>query len=351
MGRRLGLFWGLVGFISALVAITSLTVALFVLGGGVGEGRPLKLQPPFDGRNLIPSLVLPVGVAVLIGYAFSRRFTRPMVELSEAAERLSSGDLSVRVQLQSPFPELQMTANTFNKVAGSLEHLEAERRQMIADIAHELRNPLTAMRLRLEALEDGVAELTKQEVSRLQAQLSLLSRLVEDLQTLSLADTGQLALRIQDFDLKAKLENIIELLQPRATEKNVSLSLLPLSYSELPIPFRADPDRLAQVMINLIENAIRHTSQGGTVTVELEASNGQTHIRVKDSGEGIPPEALPKLFSRFYRVDSSRSRNTGGSGLGLAIVKVLVELHGGQIEAENAPNGGAIFSVKLSNQP
>lgn len=343
-GRGLGLFWGLVGFISALVAITGLTVALFVLSGA-GEG--LELQPPFDRRNLIPSMLLPVGVAVLIGYAFSRRFTRPMEQMSEAARRLSSGDLSARVGLKSPFPEIQLTADTFNQVAGSLERLESERRQMIADIAHELRNPLAAMRVRLEALEDGVAELTPQEVARLQAQVGLLSRLVEDLQTLSLAEAGQLTLRVQQLDLIEWLEGILELQRPRALEKNITLALLPAPPSPRPFVCPFDPDRLAQVMHNLLENALRHTPEGGGITVWVEARDRQTHICVRDSGDGIPLESVARVFDRFYRADGSRSRGTGGSGLGLSIVKALVELHGGGIEADNAPGGGAVFRVRL----
>jgi signal transduction histidine kinase len=284
----------------------------------------------------------------LIAYAASRRFARPLEELSDAAERLSKGDLSTRVELKGAFPEMQITADTLNQVAESLERLERERRQMIADIAHELRNPLTAMHTRLEGLEDGFVEFSPKEVQRLQAQVSLLSRLVEDLRTLSLADAGQLSLHLREVDLQDWLVGVVEQFRPRAREKNITLAFVPPA-SRLPPPaLSADPDRLAQVMNNLLDNALRYTPQSGSIEVGLDYAANGARVWVQDSGPGIPSEALPEIFGRFYRADASRSRLSGGSGLGLAIAKALVELHQGRIEASNRTTGGARFLFELA---
>lgn len=342
MLRKVGLFWGLVGFISTLLIITSLTVAVFVLlrPEVVGQTQP---YPPFSGSTLLPSLLLPLGLGLLVGYVFAWRFSRPVQAMSQAASRFSQGDLNARVQVRSAFPEFQLTADAFNQAAASLQQLEEQRRRLIADIAHELRTPLTALRVRLEALEDGVAQFSATELARLQNQVALLSRLVEDLQTLSLADAGQLTLRRQNLDLCGWLAEAVEGFRPRMQEKQVQLSLhLPFQ----PAWLQADAQRLTQVLYNLLDNALRYTPPGAEVSVAL-LWQGHWVIKVHDGGPGIPQAALPHLFERFYRAEPSRSRESGGSGLGLAIAKTLTELHGGTLSAYNAAGGGAVFELQL----
>ena len=262
--------------------------------------------------------------------------------INRAAADLSAGKLDTRVELKGQFGEFFVVSKTLNQVAESLERLEAERKSMIADIAHELRTPLTAIRTRLEGLEDGLLEFTPGEVQKLQYHTLLLSRLVEDLRILSLADAGQLSLKKRRVDLADLIAATLHGFEAKAREKNVRLEV-----SAQPVTLEADPERLTQVISNLVDNALRYTPSGGTVKVLVENSSSDVKLSVQDSGSGIPEEALPYVFERFYRSDASRSRDSGGSGLGLAIVRTLVQLHGGQIEASNLETGGAVFQVSL----
>lgn len=349
--------------IALIVIVTNLTTAVFFslrfnslnaeqrqqIALAIAEGRspetamnippPIVLAGPF-------SLVVPIGLGLIMAWVFSLRVARPIEAINRAAADLSAGKLDTRVELKGQFGEFFVVSNTLNQVAESLERLETERKSMIADIAHELRTPLTAIRTRLEGLEDGLLEFTPTEVQKLQHHTLLLSRLVDDLRTLSLADAGQLSLHRREMDIQDWLEGIVEQFKPKALEKNINLVFLPPTLFSV-TSLSADPDRLNQVMNNLITNALRHTPTDGTVSVQLEGFGQSLRISVQDSGPGIPEEALPHVFERFYRADSSRSRDTGGSGLGLAIVKAIVQLHGGQVEAYNAKEGGAVFSLEL----
>jgi two-component system, OmpR family, sensor histidine kinase BaeS len=318
--------------------------------------------PNFGEPQGVPlSVCIPLIAGAVVAFFISKQIARPMEALSRAAEKLSNGDLSTRVEVMSRVPEFQITANTFNTVAASLERLEQERRAMIADIAHELRNPLTAIKTRLEGLQDGIVEFGPKEIERLQAQVNLLSRMVDDLRTLSLADDGQLSLQKRPIDLNDWLGGIAEVFGARAKAKNIGL-ILNLATTDTQA-IKADPDRLAQVMNNLLENALRHTPEGGTIEISaqlsvpisapISAQAGVTHasksikIAVQDSGSGIPQGAVEKIFDRFFRADPSRSRLSGGTGLGLAIARAIVLLHGGTIEAVNVPMSGARLSFNL----
>ncbi|GIW29486.1 MAG: hypothetical protein KatS3mg070_2849 [Meiothermus sp.] len=200
------------------------------------------------------------------------------------------------------------------------------------------------MQGRLEAIQDGVVPLEMGEIDRLHQQARLLSRLVEDLRTLSLADAGRLNLALQPLNLAELARRMAAAFGTALEAKQVALELrLP----EGPVPVRADPDRLAQVIGNLLTNALEHTPAGGKIALEVAKDTTHAHLRVLDSGPGIPAEALHKVFDRFYRAEASRSRATGGSGLGLSIVKALVELHKGTVAAHNRPEGGALFEVRL----
>ncbi|RIH81794.1 Signal transduction histidine-protein kinase BaeS [Meiothermus luteus] len=299
-------------------------------------------------QNLLIASLVATLLGVLVALVFARRMAQPIEAISEAAGRLAQGDLSARAPVPRGEDEVARLARNFNHMAASLERLEAERKAMIADIAHELRTPLTVMQGRLEAIQDGVMPLEMAEVDRLHHQTQLLSRLVEDLRTLSLADAGRLNLVLRELDLAEHVRRLAHTFQAALEAKRIELELrLPAQ----PILVQADADRLAQVVTNLMTNALAHTPAGGRIVLEVAAQAAHAVLRIRDSGPGIPEEALGRVFDRFYRAEASRSRSTGGSGLGLAIVKALVELHGGWVGARNHPEGGALFELCLPFTP
>jgi two-component system OmpR family sensor kinase/two-component system sensor histidine kinase BaeS len=242
-------------------------------------------------------------------------------------------------------------------MAAALEESEQQRKNMVADVAHELRTPLAVLQGNLQALLDDLYPLDKVEVSRLYDETRLLSRLVDDLRDLALADSGQLSLNLQAVAATALAADVGESLGLAAEAQDVTLKLE--LEQDLP-PILADPDRLAQVLRNLVTNALRYTPQGGTVTLSAGRDGGSVRLVVADTGEGITPEDLDQVFDRFWRADRSRSRDGGmaeakgrsmgepaGSGLGLAIAKSLVEAHGGRIWAESERGAGSRFTVTL----
>ena len=319
-----------------------------------GDPQPIRVsltppppRPDFRTRlqqSLLIATLASSVLGVLLALIFSRRLARPIEAVSGAATRLASGDLSARIPAPKGNDETALLARNFNRMAEALEKLEAERKALIADIAHELRTPLTIMQGRLEAIQDGVASLEMREIDRLHHQTRLLSRLVEDLRILSLVDAGRLTLERRPLDLRGVVQTAVAGFQDQAQLKGVKLQTrLP----PLPLEVEADPDRLTQIISNLLHNALAHTPTGGTIAIEVEAKGKEVAVQVADTGPGIPEEALPKVFDRFFRAEASRSRQTGGSGLGLSIVKALVELHGGQVEARNRSSGGAEFRFFL----
>jgi nitrogen-specific signal transduction histidine kinase len=267
--------------------------------------------------------------------------------VSKAAQQVAEGEWAARASIASRAmrgnSETARLVRNFNTMADSLEKLEIERTASVAAIAHELRTPLTVLRGRLEAIRDGVLELDSTESNLLVQQVELLSRLVGDLRTLSLAEAGKLSLQLQTIDLAALTRSIVSGFEARAGEKSVRLELATPEQLEV----KLDPNRYHQVLGNLLENALRHTPEDGFVRVSLEVRELSAELVVRDSGTGIPEEAIEQIFERFYRVESSRNRASGGSGLGLAIVRAVVEAHGGIILARNAQGGGAEFRVSL----
>jgi signal transduction histidine kinase len=286
-------------------------------------------------------------VALFSAILISSRIARPLWAVSKAAQQVAEGEWAARASVHSRATrgnsETARLVRNFNTMADSLERLEVERTASIAAIAHELRTPLTVLRGRLEAIRDGVLELDSAESTLLVQQVELLSRLVNDLRTLSLAEAGKLSLQLQTIDLAGLTRSIVSSFEARAGEKSVRLELATPDQLQV----KLDPNRYHQVLGNLLENALRHTPEDGFVRVNLEARELSAELTVRDSGVGIPPEAIEQIFERFYRVDSSRNRASGGSGLGLAIVRAVVEAHGGIILARNAQGGGAEFRVSL----
>jgi signal transduction histidine kinase len=294
-------------------------------------------------RSLLLGGSLAIAIALLLTFVLSRRITSPIGALARAARRLGGGDLSQRVRLQGE-GEVAALGQAFNSMASELEYAEQLRRNMVADVAHELRTPLSNIQGYLEAIRDGVIEPDAAVVHSLNEETALLSRLVNELQELSLAEAGELKLVYQAEDVANLVRQTVTPWQPQLTAKEISLSL-DLS-DDLPL-VNIDWQRINQVLHNLLENAIAHTSRGGIINVAATAKGKWVEVSVSDTGEGIPAEDLPHIFERFYRVDKSRARATGGSGLGLTIAKRLVEAHGGAIAVQSKLGKGSCFSFTL----
>ncbi len=284
-----------------------------------------------------------LGVAIIV----ARRLVYPLRSLTNAAHRISSGARHEPLDLPAE-TELAELAHAFNGMASELARQEDLRRQMVADIAHELRTPLSVMQLQVESIEDGIVPPSTEAVTALGSQISLLTRLVEDLRLISLADAGQLALNLQPLGASQALSNAAAAAEPRARQGGVDLRLEPAP----PLPtLYADPQRLAQILGNLIENAIRYTPAGGSVTLRVAHDSPMITFTISDTGPGIPAAEQPHIFDRFYRTDRARARETGGSGLGLAIVQRLVAAQGGRVSLESHPGQGATFIVQLPVAP
>lgn len=295
------------------------------------------------GRFFIWGGLIAVAIALVITFFLSRRILAPVKALTSAARQLGRGDFSQRVQVKDR-SELGELADTFNSMASDLEQAEQLQRNMVADVAHELRTPLSNLRGYLEAVRDGVIKPDADTIRSLDEEAALLSRLVDDLQELSLAEAGELKLVCQAEDIGELIKQTVAGLQVQATTKGLSVSVdLPDTLPAVNI----DSHRISQVLCNLLENALAHTAEGGTISVTARQQERWVEVSVIDTGEGIPAGDLPNIFERFYRVDKSRARATGGSGLGLTIAKRLVEAHGGTITAESELGKGSRFSFTV----
>jgi signal transduction histidine kinase len=294
------------------------------------------------GRFFLWGGLVAVAIAVALAFFLSRRTLAPVKALTSAAERLGRGDFSQRVQIKDK-GELGELAQTFNSMAGDLEHAEKLRQNMVADVAHELRTPLSNIQGYLEALRDGVMKPDKETIRSLHEEASLLSRLVDDLQELSLAEAGELKLVLRAEDIGGLIRQAVAAVEAQKKAKGLVLTV---ELPELP-PVNIDSRRIGEVLRNLLENAVAHTGKGDTVIVAARQLDRLVEISVTDTGEGIPAKELPNIFERFYRVDKSRARATGGSGLGLTIARRLVEAHGGGIEVQSEPGKGSRFAFTV----
>ena len=301
--------------------------------GVVPSGEMHHLDQAFQD-TLILALAAAVGVAAITALAISlllaKRIAAPIDDLADAAQRVAAGDLGVRVALTGA-DELRAVSESFNRLAEDLEASERGRRAFISDVAHELRTPVATIDGYLEGLSDGIVIADAETWTMLRLQADRMRRLIDDLTTLTRADEGRIDLRISSLNLADVLENAAAACQQEFSAKGVGLNV----HAEQ-IDVHADPDRLGEVMANLLANALRHTPPGGTVTASSHRVPSGVRIEVADTGEGIPPDELERIFDRFHRIDPSRSRSTGGSGLGLPISRALIRAHGGSIHAEPA---------------
>lgn len=297
-------------------------------------------------RSIFLAAGASAAAGTLLGLWLSRSLARPLSALSQAAHRFAQSDWSSRVPPEriSTIAELRELALAFNRMADSLQRAEAQRRNLMADIAHELRTPLSVMQSLLRAMLDGVHPLSLKEVATVYDETRLLSRLVDDVRTLSLAEAHQLPLSVQPVEVGTLLRRTVDHFAALAEAQGVTLTA---SAGDSPLYVAADPDRLDQVLRNLVVNAIRHTPAGGRVTLSASYAGSWVRLAVEDTGEGIAPEDLPYVFDRFYRADKSRARASGGAGLGLAIAKSLVEAMGGQIGVRSARGEGSAFWFTL----
>jgi signal transduction histidine kinase len=295
-------------------------------------------------RSLLIAAAGAVAGALILSWLLARHIVKPVEHLTLAARGMASGDIQQRVTVTAR-DEIGALATAFNAMADSRSHLEELRRNLVNDVAHELRAPLANLQGYLEVLRDGITPATPEVIAILHEESLLLNRLVADLQELALAEAGELPLNREPWSLNASITNAIDAIRPQA-EAN-QLTLIESTTDSLP-EVLVDDARLSQVLRNLLRNALAHTPTGGSIEVRAESvAPDEVAVSVQDSGKGISAEHLPFVFERFYRVDPSRTRSTGGSGLGLAIVKHLVEAHGGRISVTSQPGAGTTFTFTL----
>lgn len=283
-------------------------------------------------------------LTILVAVVVSRQFTAPISQLTHAAQAIAKGNLQQRVTSGGD-DEVGQLAAAFNQMAADLEESERQRRQTLADIAHELRNPLTTIQGTLEGLLDGVQPLQLEQIAKVYDQTVMLSRLVEDLRLLSLAQAHTLHLDLSQADLREVVTNVVATFAPLAEEQGTTLGPVEVN-GQIP-PVHIDVHRISQVLANLVSNALRYQKEGGRVQVRVDGRATEVAVSVRDTGPGIAPEHLPHVFERFYRVDQSRSRAGGGSGLGLAIARELVVAHGGRIWGESVAGQGSTFTFTI----
>jgi two-component system OmpR family sensor kinase/two-component system sensor histidine kinase BaeS len=289
---------------------------------------------------------LTVGLVVIVGAVVSRSLTSPLQRLAAAAREVAKGHLGQKVRIEGS-PEVAEVGHAFNEMTSALDQAEKQRKNLVADVAHELRTPLSVLQGNLRAVLDGVYPLDQGEIARLYDESLLLGRLVEDLRELALADAGQLRLEVRRTDGAQVIRDTLDKMSMLAQDREVvMLADLP---ADLPAVL-ADPDRMCQVLRNLLLNAAQHTPAGGTVTVAAQQVDKALEILVADTGVGISPENLPHVFERFWRADPSRARGSrlgGGTGIGLAVAQSLVEAQGGHIWVESTQGEGTTFRFTL----
>ncbi|MBI2832166.1 MAG: HAMP domain-containing protein [Chloroflexi bacterium] len=322
--------------------------------GGFGQPAPEVAEQEFLGRinsSLWLTGLIAAAAALLLGIFLTRHITSPIRALSKGASHIAKGDLGYRVNVNTR-DEIGDLAQSFNAMSASLDKGEQSRRRLVADIAHELRTPLTVIDGTVSGIMDGVFKPDAEHLGAIKEQTALLTRLIGDLRDLSLAESGQMKLELAPTDMVDLVRRKLSQAEVAAREKSIELKL-----NALPnVPeVNVDSIRMEQVISNLLANAVRHTPDGGSITASLAAvsCDSARHVKpslvisIADTGEGIPPEHLPHVFERFYRVQDSRSRSDGGAGLGLAIVKQMVEAHGGRAWAESEVGKGSTFYIQI----
>lgn len=323
-----------------------------MMGGGMGMGgMHHRMMLGVAERTFVESYhqslwwvgFLFAGVGLVVSYFLSGNITRPLRQLSQAAEKIRQGDLKQEVPVDTQ-DEVGQLAEVFNQMSAELAANESNRQELLANIAHELKTPLAVLQGHLESMLDGVEEPAPDKLFSMQEEVMRLTRLVGDLRDLSLAQVHRLELHLQPVDLDEKVERAADMLEPLLEEKK--LHFVKNMAPSLPVR-QLDPDRVNQILYNLITNAIRYTHPGTAILLQTEAAGKRVRLTIADEGPGIAPEDLDHIFEQFYRGDKSRNRASGGSGIGLSLAKSFVEAQGGTITARNRKEGGAEFVVEL----
>jgi signal transduction histidine kinase len=341
IGRGIATRIALAALVSAGVGLLILAVGVTVVGADVFRALMVEAGDSADHAQAmydesVTTVVLAAATvaaiaSVALAIVLARMLARPLAEVGSAARRIAAGDYAARVPRNGP-EELTSLADSFNQMAASLERQEAMRRDFIANAAHELRTPLTNLQGYLEALRDGVIIADRAAYDSLWDEAERLVRLSRSLDALAEGDAATAQPNVEELDLAAAMRAALDLAQPVLERAQLHLVV------DIPerLPARANPDALAQVLGNLISNAARYTPPGGTVTVRAERRASDLLVSISNTGDGIPPADLERVFERFYRVEKSRDRARGGAGIGLAIVKQLVEAGGGRVGAESS---------------
>lgn len=326
------------------ILVNDEVVGILVPLGYTFVGQPRELEfIDRTNRTLLLGALIGAVIALLLGVFLSQTLTRPIRELTRATHAVSEGDLSQQVPVRSD-DELGELAQAFNKMSAQLSRSVNVRRQMTADIAHELRTPLSLILGHAEAVHDGVLPPTRENFEIIREEATRLEHLVNDLRTLSLVDAGELAVQVQMVEPGRLVQEVASLYQVQAQKKDISF-VLDVS-PDLP-KIEVDPGRMTQVLTNILDNAIRHTPEGGQIFLRAEQTGDRVMLSIQDSGPGLEIDDIDRIFERFYRTDAARQRQDGGSGLGLAIARSIVQAHGGQVSAESESGKGLKIIIAL----
>jgi two-component system sensor histidine kinase BaeS len=342
--RLIGLFILLTLAVAAVMILavqrfSSEQIMKLAMEAGSSEAEAQAMFDDYIGRVLLIGAAVGVGLGSLAAWWLLRRILNPLERLMAATRAVAAGNLAVRVP-DAPDPELQRLADAFNQMAAALQRVEELRRSLVEDVAHELRTPLTSLQGYLEAMADGVVEPTPEMLRTVHEEIVRLTRLVEELDRLARGDAGEAERALGEIDLASVVERALAIHSPELAARHIRVRVE--DATDLP-RLLAEPDAIGQVVTNLLQNAVRYTNDGGEVTVSLRAENGWVRCTVENTGADIPPEELPFIWERMYRVDRSRARSSGGAGIGLAIVRQIVRSHGGEVGASSGDGRTSIW--------
>jgi signal transduction histidine kinase len=284
-------------------------------------------------------------VSLFVGHMMAKRISRPILKTVDAAKKIADGRYEIRLEEESRIKEIKLLEGSINHLAKSLETLEKLRKQLTADVAHELRTPISILQSYIEAMSDGIWEATTERLQSCQEEVSRIGKLVGDLERLTKIESENLKLDKSEVDLYSLIEKTIKSFEAEIKDKRLKVSVGGAN----PVLI-ADYDRLKQVAVNLLSNSIKYSGTDKTIHFEIFNTRDTAGFVIRDKGTGIPKEELPYIFERFYRADKSRNRATGGSGIGLTIVKAIVEAHGGRVTVESEINEGSAFTVTLPKE-